>query len=124
MSMYMSCSNYVNICRTHTQSPEHCHTSVITVVPKTILRVMLVVSCLKAVTRREILCSCIQMLYVVVLSKYVKCVNIVKVYHNSSPIPHLVIFGKKILTEQLSFIRPLLNYTLRSLNRLSCDLAT
>lgn len=84
----MSFSNHINICHTHKQSLEHYHRSVFTIILKSDLSVALGVSCCKEVTQREIHCSCIHMLYVMVLSKYAKCVIIVKVYHNSLPIPH------------------------------------
>ena len=41
--MYMSFSNYVNVFLIHAQILEHCHTSVITVIPKSFLSVTLII---------------------------------------------------------------------------------
>ena len=42
--MYMRCSNYVNICRTHSQSFDHCRTSFIMVLIQSTLGVILMIT--------------------------------------------------------------------------------
>ena len=71
-------SNYVKICHTHSQSFEHCQASVITVVPKFVLSVTLVIIGRKVVTHREIYCSCVLGDLCCCVIKYSKCEIIVE----------------------------------------------
>lgn len=123
--VYMSFSNYVNICRTHTQSPEHYQTSFVTVVSKSILSVTLVTYCHKEVTQREMCHLWVHMIYVFMFSKYSKRVIIVKVHHSSSPIsliPHLAILRKNFQTKQPSLSGPHLSCIFCSINPLAFTL--
>lgn len=70
------------------------------------------------------MCLCVPMIYVVISSKYDKCVITVEVYHKSISHPTLSYFRKIFPIKQLSFVKHELNYTLQSIIPLGCDLVT
>ena len=71
--MYMSFPNHVSTSCTHSQSFEHCRTSVVTVITKCILSVALVITSHVVVTQREMCCSRVMGDICCCIVKYSKC---------------------------------------------------
>lgn len=66
----------------------------------------------------------VPMIYVVVLSKYAKCVIISQVHQTSNSLPTLKNFKKIFSARHPIFTRLILSYTLCSLNPHWCDLSS
>lgn len=100
----MSCSNHVNIFRTHFQSFRHYRKSVIMIIAKCILSVILIIIFPKSITRREMRClSVMNDLCSCVINKF-KCLIIVLVsslFTLVSLILHLAIFWKASLPSNI-----------------------
>lgn len=89
--MYIIFPNHVNIGHAHSQTFEHCRTTVITIVTKCILSVALDVTGHKLVTKREICCLYVIgdiIYYVIKYSKSEITFDILSLYTSVSPVSH------------------------------------
>lgn len=103
--MYLSCPIHVSTRHTHKQSLEHCRTSVVTVVLRSISSVTLVISCCDGVTHRVMFCLLFQWSVVVMLSMYGKCVITISSSSQVTFLPHLAIYPKNPFERPTHFDR-------------------